>query len=108
MKNRTNRRVHARLESADLADLEIYNTDGSFELRTMGLGRNVGAGGLLLETHMPFEQPNIVVTALELEGEIIETAGRTVHVNPCNTNHYCNGIEFLRNSDSFEFVTELV
>jgi hypothetical protein len=95
MKNQTNRRIHARLESSDLADLEIYNKDGSFAYRTMGLVRNISAGGLLLETHMAVEQPGIVVMALDLGDEIIETAGKAMHVNPCGANHYCIGLEFL-------------
>lgn len=92
------RRKFERSRSLNLVDYVIVGEDGSQLSRSMGRTRNVGEGGLLLETHRPLSEGQTVLITLGLKDDTAQLEGKIIHREPpesfSNETRYCAGVKF--------------
>ena len=92
------RRKFERSSTLNLVDYVILGEDGSRLSRGMGRTRNVSEGGLLLETHRPLTQGQVVQITLGLKDDTVQLRGRVMHQEPparySEETRYCAGIKF--------------
>ena len=89
------KRKHARINSLNLSYVCL---DENNQVIKQGMGRslNVSESGILLETHFPIDDQNIVRLTLGLEEKLIDVKGRPVHTRINDAGKYEVGIEFLK------------
>jgi hypothetical protein len=92
------RRDFERSRTLNLVDYVILAEDGSRLSRGMGRTRNVSEGGLLLETHRPLQNGQIVLITLGLKNDMVELRGKVMHQEPpasfSEETRYCAGVKF--------------
>jgi c-di-GMP-binding flagellar brake protein YcgR len=92
------RRRFKRERTLNLVDYIVLGEDGTHLSRGMGRTRNVSEGGLLLETHRPLENGQIVLITLGLKDDLVEIRGRIMHQETpasfSEETRYCAGVKF--------------
>jgi len=92
------RRKFDRSNTLNLVDYVILREDGSAVSRGMGRTRNVSVDGLLLETHRPLTEGQVVLITLGLKDETVQVRGRVMHqdapVSRSGEARYCAGVKF--------------
>ena len=92
------RRKFERSSTLNLVDYVILGEDGRHLSRGMGRTRNVSEGGLLLETHRPLTEGQVVLITLGLKDDTVQLRGRVMHqeapASPSEETRYCAGIKF--------------
>jgi PilZ domain len=92
------RRKFERSRSLNLVDYVIIGEDGRRLSRSMGRTRNVGEGGLLLETHRPLIEGQTVLITLGLKDDTAQLEGTIIHREPpascSDETKYCAGVKF--------------
>ena len=89
------KRKHFRTDSLNLLNY-IYFDKGEDEA-TQGMGRtlNVSESGILLETHSPMEEKNIVSLTIGLREKMVDIKGRVIYSKKNAAGMYESGIEFF-------------
>ena len=89
------KRKHTRIDSLNLSNVCL---DENNQMIKQGMGRslNVSESGILLETHFPIDDQQIVTLTLGLEEDLIDVKGRPVHTSKNDAGKYEVGIEFLK------------
>jgi hypothetical protein len=92
------RRKFERSRTLNLVDYVILGEDDSRLSRGMGRTRNVSEGGLLLETHRPLQDGQIVLITLGLEDDMVQLRGEVMHQETVASfseeTRYCAGVKF--------------
>ena len=92
------RRKFERSRTLNLVDYIILGEEGSLLSRGMGRTRNVSEGGLLLETHRPLQDGQIVLITLGLKEDMVQLRGKVMHQEPpasySEETRYCAGVKF--------------
>lgn len=92
------RRKFERNRALNLVDYIILDEDGRRLSRGMGRTRNVSEGGLLLETHRPLQDGQIVLITLGLKEDTVQLRGKIMHQEPpasfSEDTRYCAGVKF--------------
>jgi len=103
------KRKHPRV---DINNLVSYRcTDDSGKLTKQGRGKsvNISQGGILIETHDPFEWQDILLLSIDIEDESVSIKGKVVYCNAANFGKFRTGIQFLESNEKIvSFVTELL
>jgi len=76
-----------------------------------GRGRsvNISQGGILIETHDPFEWQNIIILSIDIEDESVSIKGKVIYCNAANFGKFRTGIQFLETNDKIvSFVLKLL
>jgi Tfp pilus assembly protein PilZ len=91
------KRKFERTRTLNLVDYIILGEDGSHLSRGMGRTRNVSEGGLLLETHRPLQDGQVVLLTLSLKDEMFQLRGKIMHQEPpasfSEETRYCAGVK---------------
>ena len=96
----------------DITNLISYRCmDGSGNLKQEGRGKsiNISQGGILIETHDPFEWQDTLSLSIDIEDESVNIKGKVVYCNASNFGKYRTGIQFLEtNKKIVSFVEGLL
>jgi Tfp pilus assembly protein PilZ len=92
------RRKFERSRSLNLVDYVLVGEDGSHLSRGMGRTRNVSEGGLLLETHHPLKNGQVILITLGLKNDMVQLMGEVMHQQPPSSfseeTRHCAGVKF--------------
>jgi len=85
--------------------------DDSGKLTMQGRGKsvNISQGGILIETHDPFEWQDILLLSIDIEDESVSIKGKVVYCSAANFGKFRIGIQFLETNEKIvSFVTGLL
>jgi len=89
------KRRHSRIDSLNL--LSYLCMDENEEVLTRGVGRtlNVSKGGILLETHAPFDPNHTISLVIAMKDDLIDIKGKVVDSWTGKNKKYNTRIEFI-------------
>lgn len=64
-----------------------------------GKSVNISQGGILIETHDPFEWQDILLLSIDIEDESVSTKGKVIYCNAANYGKFRTGIQFLETNE---------
>jgi len=75
--------------------------DDSGNQAKQGRGKsvNISQGGILIETHDPFEWQNILLLSIDIEDESVSIKGKVIYCNAANFGKFRTGIQFLETNE---------
>ena len=75
----------------------------------MGKALDIGQGGVLMETPVPIHAQYILLTAMDVDEELIKIKGRVVHCREINPGVFHTGIRFTEADKKVrEIVAEMI
>ncbi|MCB2146179.1 MAG: PilZ domain-containing protein [Deltaproteobacteria bacterium] len=94
------KRKHSRVDSIYL--LNYVNLDENDKEMMQGMGRtiNVSESGIMLETHVPFNENDTVDVVVGLKEDMVTIRGKVVFTRTTETGRYQSGIQFLAIEDA--------
>ncbi len=94
------KRKHSRVDSIYL--LNYVNLDENDEELMQGMGRtiNVSESGIMLETHVAFNESDTIDIVVGLKEDMVTIRGKVVFTRTAETGRYQSGIQFLSIEDS--------
>jgi c-di-GMP-binding flagellar brake protein YcgR len=95
------KRKYSRVDSIYLLNYEHIDKNNNDSV-TQGMGRtiNVSESGIMLETHIPFNENDIIKVVVGLKEDMVTIRGKVVFNRPTQTGRFQSGIEFLSIDDS--------
>ncbi|BBO73576.1 hypothetical protein DSCW_09930 [Desulfosarcina widdelii] len=93
------KRKHSRVESIYL--LNYVNLDENDKELMQGMGRtiNVSESGIMLETHVSFNENDTVDVVVGLKEDMVTIRGKVVFTRTAESGRYQSGIQFLSIED---------
>lgn len=74
-----------------------------------GKSVNISQGGILIETHDPFEWREILQLSIDIENESVDIKGKVIYCNASNFGKFRTGIQFLETKEKIvSFVAGLL
>jgi c-di-GMP-binding flagellar brake protein YcgR len=94
------KRKHSRVDSIYL--LSYVNLDENDAELMQGMGRtiNVSESGIMLETHVAFNEGDTVDVVVGLKEDMVTIRGKVVFTRTAETGRYQSGIQFLSIEES--------
>jgi len=103
------KRKHPRIDITNLISYRCLDGSGNLKLEGRGKSINISQGGILIETHDPFEWQDILLLSIDIEDESVNIKGKVVYCNASNFGKYRTGIQFLEaNKKIVSFVEGLL
>ena len=103
------KRKHPRV---DINNLVSYRCIDDSENRTKeGRGKsvNISQGGILIETHDPFEWQDVLRLFIDIEDESVSIKGKVIYCNAANFGKFRTGIQFIETNEKIvSFVIKLL
>ncbi len=89
------KRKHSRVDSIYL--LSYVNLDENDKELMQGMGRtiNVSESGIMLETHVAFNENDTVDVVVGLKEDMVTIRGKVIFTRTTETGRYQSGIQFL-------------
>jgi hypothetical protein len=84
-----------REDSLNIVDYIVLGEDGEHEDRGMGLTLNVGECGILLETHVPLDEKQILLIHIGFEDTTIDLKGKVTYTATTEDKKHRAGVEFM-------------
>ena len=84
-----------REHSLNIVDYVVLSEDGEHEDRGMGLTLNVGECGILLETHVPLQQEQILLIHIGIEDDTVDLKGKVTYTATIEESKHRAGVEFM-------------
>ena len=90
------KRKHSRVDSIYLLSY-VYMDEKKDNTVTQGMGRtiNVSESGIMLETHVPFDEGYTVDVVVGLKEDMVTIRGKVIFTRPTDTGRFQSGIQFL-------------
>jgi len=89
------KRTHLRTDSLNLISYVCVDENNNAVTQGMGRTLNVSEGGILLETHVEFDQQYTVSLVIGLENDLINIIGKVISPRPGQEGKFETGIQFL-------------
>jgi len=103
------KRKHPRVNINNLVSYRCMDDSGNQTKQGRGKSVNISQGGILIETHDPFEWQNILLLSIDIEDESVSIKGKVIYCNAANFGKYRTGIQFLETNEKIvTFVEELL
>ena len=103
------KRKHARVDITNLVSYRCMNDNGNQTKQGRGKSVNISQGGILIETHDPFEWQDILLLSIDIEDDPVSIKGKVVYCNVANFGKFRTGIQFLETNEKIvSFVTGLL
>ena len=103
------KRKHPRVDITNLISYRCMDGNGIQTREGRGKSVNISQGGILIETHDPFEWQDILLLSIDIEDESVSIKGKVVYCNAANFGKYRSGIQFLETNEKIvSFVEELL
>ena len=90
------RRAHPRVEANQRVSFLLKDNGGNRRKEGIGKALNISQGGILLETHTPFEWQDILHISINVEDELVTISGKVVYCNTVAPGIFRTGIEFFK------------
>ena len=105
----TNRRQYKRINTRNLISHVIVDVHGSKISQGLSNTVDISRGGILLETLTPIESGLILLTAVDLDDNLIDIKGELVYCRDTATGLYHSGIKFVdTNEQRINFAARLI
>jgi len=97
-KPRFERRKYKRVKADVKVTIQKYKNADDFFTSEEGVGKNISAGGLLVNCKTPADVPSYVIAMFQLpgSGNKLEVVARVVRVEELTDNTYDLGLMFMR------------
>lgn len=103
------KRKHPRVNINNLVSYRCMDDSGNQTKQGRGKSVNISQGGILIETHDPFEWQNFLLLSIDIEDESVNIKGKVIYCNAANFGKYRTGIQFLETNEKIvTFVEELL
>ena len=89
------KRKHPRADITNLVSYRCMDDSGNQAKQGRGKSVNISQGGILIETHDPFEWQDILLLSIDIEDESVSIKGKVIYCNAANFGKYRTGIQFL-------------
>jgi len=103
------KRKHPRVDINNLISYRCMDDSGNQTKEGRGKSINISQGGILIETHNPFEWQDILLLFIDIEDESVSIKGKVIYCNAANFGKFRTGIQFLETNDKIvSFVIKLL
>ena len=103
------KRKHPRVNINNLISYRCMDDSGNQTKEGRGKSINISQGGILIETHDPFEWQDIIRLFIDIENESVNIKGKVVYCNAANFGKFRTGIQFLETNEKIvSFVIKLL
>ena len=103
------KRKHPRVDINNLVSYRCMDDSGNRTKEGRGKSVNISQGGILIETHDPFEWQDVLLLFIDIEDESVSIKGKVVYCNAANFGKFRTGIQFLETNEKIvSFVIKLV
>ena len=93
------KRKHPRVNINNLISYRyMYDNDNKTK-EGRGKSVNISQGGILIETHDPFEWQDILLLSIDIKDESVSTKGKVIYCNAANFGKFRTGIQFLETNE---------
>jgi len=89
------KRKHPRVDITNLISYRCLDGSGNLKQEGRGKSINISQGGILIETHDPFEWQDTLLLSIDIKDESVTIKGKVVYCNASNFGKYRTGIQFL-------------
>lgn len=94
------KRKHPRVSIYNLISYRCLDDNGNREAKEgRGKSINISQGGILIETHDPFEWQDVLQLFIAIEDESVTIKGKVVYCNAANFGKFRTGIQFLETNE---------
>ena len=105
----TERRKYQRVKTHNLVSYVCIDDSGNQIEEGTGRAIEISQGGILIETHNPIKLQDILLMAIDIEGELVNIKGRVVHYSTDDSGKFRTGIQFLETNEKIlSFVISLI
>jgi len=103
------KRKHPRVNINNLVSYRCMDDIGNQTKEGRGKSVNISQGGILIETHDPFEWQDILLLFIDIEDESVSIKGKVIYSNAANFGKFRTGIQFLETNEKIvSFVIRLL
>ena len=103
------KRKNPRVQTVNLISYTSLGERGNSVEQGMGKALDIGQGGVLIETQVPIKAQLILLTAINVNEELIKVKGKVVYCREVNSNIFHTGVRFEESSNRVrEIVAELI
>ena len=103
------KRKHPRVNINNLISYRCMDDSGNQTKEGRGKSINISQGGILIETHDPFEWQDILRLFIDIEDESVGIKGKVIYCNAANFGKFRTGIQFLETNEKIvSFVIKLL
>jgi len=103
------KRKHPRVDINNLVSYRCMDDSGNRTKEGRGKSINISQGGILIETHDPFEWQDILLLFIDIEDESVSIKGKVIYCNAANLGKFRTGIQFLESNEKIvSFVIKLL
>lgn len=103
------KRKYPRVDINNLVSYHCMDDSGNQTKEGRGRSVNISQGGILIETHDPFEWQDIIILSIDIEDESVSIKGKVIYCNAANFGKFRTGIQFLETNDKIvSFVLKLL
>ena len=103
------KRKHPRVDINNLVSYRCTDDSGNRTKEGRGKSVNISQGGILIETHDPFEWQDVLLLFIDIEDESVSIKGKVVYCNAANFGKFRTGIQFLETNEKIvTFVIKLL
>ena len=93
------KRKHPRVDINNLVSYRCRDNSGNQTKQGRGKSVNISQGGILIETHDPFEWQEILLLSIDIEDELVSIKGKVIYCNAANFGKFRTGIQFLETNE---------
>ncbi len=93
------KRKHPRVDINNLVSYRCEDDSGNQVKEGRGKSINISQGGILIETHDPFEWQDILLLFIDIENESVSIKGKVIYCNAANFGKFRTGIQFLETNE---------
>ena len=93
------KRKHPRVNINNLVSYRCINDSDCQTKEGRGKSVNISQGGILIETHDPFEWNDILLLFIDIEDEPVSIKGKVIYCNAANFGKFRSGIQFLETNE---------
>ena len=100
------KRKHPRVNINNLISYRCLDDNDNQTKEGRGKSINISQGGILIETHDPFEWQDVLLLFIDIEDEPVNIKGKVVYCNAASFGKFRTGIQFLETNEKIVLFVE--
>ena len=105
----TEKRKYQRVNTHNIVSYVCIDDSGNQIEEGTGRAIEMSQGGIRIETHSPIKPQDILLMAIDIEGELVDIKGMVVYCRAEDSGKFRSGIQFLETNEKIlSFVTRLI
>jgi c-di-GMP-binding flagellar brake protein YcgR len=102
-------RKYKRVKTQNLISYFCFDKAENMTSQGLGIAMDISKGGILLETPCPIKPGRLVLSATDLDKNLMELRGKLIHSTRSASGTYLSGIEFVGVDGRVkDFITRLI